>query len=197
MELIFATGNENKAREVRSVLPNRISLKTLSDIEFHDEIEEVGKTLAENAIIKATTVHNFYRSNVFAEDTGLEVNALNGAPGVYTARYGGPSNDADKNMSTLLDALKNHDDRAARFRTVVALILDESLLTFEGILEGEISLERRGNQGFGYDPLFVPKGYSRTLAQLSEGEKNLISHRKNAIDKLVAYLSDPINRNRE
>ncbi len=189
MEIIFATSNQNKVNEVNEILSNTgITIFSLSDIGYTDEIEETGKTLEENSEIKASTLFKERAVNVFSEDTGLEVDALNGAPGVYTARYGGPEKNADQNMNKLLTALQDKDTRKARFRTSICLILNEKIHFFEGVLNGSISHDKLGSGGFGYDPIFVPEGYDKTLGQLDAAIKSKISHRARAVEKLVAFL---------
>ena len=189
MKIVFATNNQNKLMEVRKILGNKFEVQSLADIGCHDDIPEKGQTLEENALIKAQYVYDKYHVNCFADDTGLEVDALGGAPGVYSARYaGGAGHDSNANMNKLLQELENNNNRKARFRTVIALIIDGKVTTFEGIINGEIISQRRGGQGFGYDPIFQPTGYSKTFAELGADVKNQISHRALATQKLAEYL---------
>lgn len=188
MQLIMASANENKIREISQMLPAGIELLSLSDIGFYDEIEETGKTLNENALIKVRTIYLSKFCNCFGEDTGLEIDALNKEPGVYSARYAGPQRSSDDNMNLVLERLSNIKDRRARFRTVLALILDKKEYLFEGIVEGHIIEEKRGTAGFGYDPIFVPNGYDRTFAEMDSVEKNRISHRGQAVRKFIEFL---------
>ena len=187
--LIFATSNPNKSKEVAQIIGSDLfEIKNLADIHYTQEIVEDGDTLEANAIIKAQTIYQLNYPNVFAEDTGLEVVALDMAPGVYTARYAGPQKNAQDNMDKLILALEDKEDRSARFRTVVALILDGQQYTFEGEVWGKIALERMGDGGFGYDPIFIPDGYDMSFGQLSNEVKNSISHRYRAINKMADFL---------
>tara|TARA_R110002049_G_scaffold278391_2_gene457161 strand:+ start:2394 stop:2975 length:582 start_codon:yes stop_codon:yes gene_type:complete len=188
MEIIFATHNPNKTKEIRNQLGGSFDVKSLSDIGFTEEIEETEKTLEGNALLKVRAIHKTTGKNCFADDTGLEVEALNGAPGVFSARYAGEACNADDNMDKLLATLSGSENRRARFRTVVALILNDKEYTFEGICEGEILKERTGKGGFGYDPIFQPKGYDRSFAQMTIDEKTKISHRGLAVKKLIDFL---------
>jgi len=189
MKIVFATNNLNKLTEIRNILGNQFEVVSLSDIGCHEDIPEKGQTLKDNALIKARYIHEKYHIDCFADDTGLEVDALGGAPGVYSARYaGGEGHDSNANMTKLLKELENISNRKARFRTVIALIIDGKETTFEGIVNGEIIRERRGGEGFGYDPIFQPAGYSQTFAELGTGIKNQISHRAQATKKLADYL---------
>jgi XTP/dITP diphosphohydrolase len=196
MKLVFATNNKNKLSEIRSILGNHIEVLSLNDINCHADIPETAKTLEGNAIIKARYVYDHYKLPCFADDTGLEVDALNGAPGVFSARYaGGEGHDSEANMAKLLDELGQNNNRKARFRTVIALIeCDEHgnnpvTHEFEGIVNGEIIRERRGGEGFGYDPIFMPDGYDKTFAELGMDIKNKISHRARAVKQLTEYLN--------
>ena len=189
MKLVFATHNQNKYEEVKLLMPNEIDLVSLGMIGCHDEIEETGKTIEENARIKADFVTKNYGYDCFSDDTGLLVDALNGAPGVYTARYGGIQKDADANMNRLLRELGSTTHRKAHFKTTIALNIGREKHQFNGIVEGRITLERHGDQGFGYDPIFIPDGYEKTFAELPLSIKNSISHRGRAIKKLIAFLS--------
>ena len=206
MKIVFATNNKHKLDEIRHILGGEFEVLSLNDIGCHDDIPETGTTLEENARQKAEYIYNKYHLNVFADDTGLEVEALGGKPGVYSARYAAiknptaESHDSEANMSTLLSELKGTDNRKARFRTVIALILtpNPSPLTahpspltsiYEGIVNGTIINERRGGEGFGYDPIFQPEGYDKTFAELGNDIKNTISHRARAVTKLAEYLT--------
>ena len=197
MKIVFATNNAHKLSEIKSILGSSIEIVSLSDIGCTVDIPETGKTLEENAHIKAAYVFEHYGLSCFADDTGLEVEALHGAPGVYSARYaGGAGHDSEANMRKLLCRLADNNHRDARFRTVIALVappnntlgIDQPLF-FEGIVEGHIATERHGTAGFGYDPLFVPNGYDKTFAELGTDIKNQISHRARAVGKLVQFLS--------
>ncbi|GGG17730.1 non-canonical purine NTP diphosphatase [Pontibacter amylolyticus] len=187
-ELCFATNNKNKVAEVSSMLEGKYKLHTLEDIGCHEELAEDQDTLEGNSRQKAQYVWEKYRVNCFADDTGLEVDAICGEPGVYSARYAGPQrNDAD-NIRHLLKKLEGHVVRRARFRTSITLYLDGQEHQFEGIVNGQITTEWKGDKGFGYDPVFIPEGYDRTFAEMSPEEKNAISHRGEAIRKLVEFL---------
>jgi len=189
MKIVFATNNQNKLIEVRKILGNQFKVLSLEDIGCHDDIPEKGQTLEDNALIKAQYVYNKYHVDCFADDTGLEVDALGGAPGVYSARYaGGAGHDSQANMTKLLHELDNNNNRRARFRTVIALIINGKTKTFEGIVNGEIITQRRGGEGFGYDPIFQPEGYNKTFAELGTDIKNQISHRARAVQKLADHL---------
>ena len=189
MKIVFATNNQNKLLEVKNMLGNKFEVLSLADIGCFDDIPEKGQTLKDNALIKAQYVWDRYHVNCFADDTGLEVEALGGAPGVYSARYaGGEGHDSEANMKKLLGELENIDNRKARFRTVFTLIIDGKTQFFEGICNGDIIREKRGGEGFGYDPIFQPEGYNKTFAELGVDIKNQISHRALATQKLVEYL---------
>ena len=188
MELIFANHNQNKVEEITAILPPVIEIKSLRDINFKNEISETSETLQGNALIKARTIFNQFKRNCFADDTGLEVEVLNGDPGVLSARYAGNQNIAIDNIKKLLRKLKNHDNRKAQFRTVIALIYDRNEYFFEGIIKGKIIREAKGNNGFGYDPIFQPENYFLSFAQLDKEEKNKISHRAKAFRKLINFL---------
>ena len=188
MELVFATNNAHKLEEVRQILGDRFKVLSLNDINCHEDIPETGDTFQDNALQKARYVKEHYGYDCFADDTGLEVKALNGAPGVHSARYAG-DHDSEANMTKLLQELEKKSDRSAQFRTVVALILNGQEVLFEGIVTGQIATERHyGDGGFGYDPIFVPDGYTETFSQMSSQGKNLISHRGRAVRKLADYL---------
>lgn len=189
MKLIFASHNEHKTTEIRQLLPPDIQLLSLNDLNYHDEIEESAATLEGNALLKATHVFSLFKLPCFADDSGLEVAALDNRPGVYSARYAGEPKNDDRNIAKLLDDLKESTNRSARFRTVITLILPTTSLSFEGIIEGEITHEKKGSNGFGYDPVFQPIESSITFAQMSMEQKNTISHRALALEKMISFLS--------
>ena len=189
MKLIFASHNEHKTTEIRQLLPPDIQLLSLNDLNYHDEIEESAATLEGNALLKATHVFSLFKLPCFADDSGLEVEALDNRPGVYSARYAGEPKNDDRNISKLLDDLKESTNRSARFRTVITLILPTTSLSFEGIIEGAITHEKKGSNGFGYDPVFQPIESSITFAQMSMEQKNTISHRALALEKMISFLS--------
>lgn len=196
MRIVFATNNTHKLEEIRAILGHSHDILSLNDIQCHADIPETADTLEGNALQKARYVWDHYHLSVFADDTGLEVDALGGAPGVYSARYaGGAGHDSEANMAKLLRELHGHTDRTARFRTVIALILADgsdkgfSEHLFEGKVDGRIATERQGSEGFGYDPLFVPDGYDESFAQLGTAVKNRISHRARAVARLTDFLS--------
>ena len=196
MRIVFATNNAHKLEEIRAILGHSHDILSLNDIQCHADIPETADTLEGNALQKARYVWDHYHLSVFADDTGLEVNALGGAPGVYSARYaGGAGHDSEANMAKLLREMHGHTDRTARFRTVIALILADgsdkgfSEHLFEGKVEGRIATERQGSEGFGYDPLFVPDGYGESFAQLGTAVKNCLSHRARAVARLTDFLS--------
>ena len=190
MTLVFATNNPNKLKEVQSLIPNHIELLSLKDIDCNEDIPETQDTIEGNAIQKAQYIKTHYGYDCFADDTGLEVDALNGEPGVYSARYAGRQRNAEDNMVKLLDSLSSKDNRNAQFKTVIALHLNGELKTFTGICKGEITIEKHGDKGFGYDPIFKAKGYDQTFAEITLEEKNTISHRGKAIRVLTKYLKD-------
>ena len=194
MKLVFATHNKNKFEEVKKLVPENIDLVSLTDIGCSDDIPETGKTLEENAIIKADYITRNFKLSCFADDTGLMVDALNGEPGIYSARYAGPQKNADSNMNKLLSELKFKTDRTARFKTIIALNINKERHVFEGTAEGEITTEKHGTNGFGYDPIFRPKGYEKTFSELSLKTKNQIGHRGEAIQKLLVYLQESVSR---
>lgn len=194
MKLVFATHNKNKFEEVKKLVPSTINLVSLTDIGCFDDIPETGKTLEENAIIKADYITRNFKLSCFADDTGLLVNALNGEPGIYSARYAGPQRNADDNMNKLLSELKFKTDRTARFKTIIVLNMNKECHLFEGTVEGEITTEKHGTKGFGYDPIFRPKGYEKTFAELSLEAKNEIGHRGKAIQKLLVYLQESVSQ---
>lgn len=189
-ELVFATNNSHKLSEIRAIFGDTLHILSLADINCHDDIPETADTLEGNALIKARWVKERYGYDCFADDTGLEVEALDGAPGVHTARYAYPDrHDPEANTQKLLASLKNATNRKAQFRTAIALILNGEEHVFEGVVRGEIATEKRGTEGFGYDPVFIPEDTGRTFAELGTDVKNQISHRARAVAKLVEYLS--------
>ena len=190
MELIIASQNQNKLVEFKKILGDKINLFSLSDIGLNQEIPENEKTIKKNAMFKAKFVNTQTGKNVFADDTGLEIDSLNGEPGVYSARYSGVERNPDKNIELVLTKLKNKSNRNSRFKTIISLILDGKSVNFEGVVEGKITEEKRGSNGFGYDPIFQPNGYSSTFGEMSLKEKNKISHRSIAINKMVQYLKE-------
>lgn len=187
--LVFATNNAHKAREIEQILGRDYQIKTLKDIGCTEEIEETEPTLVGNALLKARYVKNKYGYDCFSEDTGLEVEALDGAPGVHTARFAGDAKDPEANIALLLEQLNHKANRRARFRTVIALLIDGKEILLEGVCPGQIALEKQGNGGFGYDPVFIPGGFDQTFAELGEDIKNRISHRAIATEKLQAFLA--------
>lgn len=209
MKIVFATNNPNKLQEIRDILGERFEIVSLQDIGCHEDIPETGETLQENALLKAKYVAEHYGLDCFADDTGLEVEALHGAPGVHSARYAeGTDHNSEANMQKLLHELQDKENRKARFRTVIALLQhpknqqEENIENtfaapeihyFEGRIDGIIAKEKRGNAGFGYDPLFIPNGYQQSFAELGETIKNHISHRAQAVEKLAEYLHSKIN----
>ena len=188
MELIIASQNQNKLVEFKKILGDKINLFSLSDIGLNQEIPENEKTIKKNAMFKAKFVNTQTGKNVFADDTGLEIDSLNGEPGVYSARYSGFERNSDKNIELVLTKLKNKTNRNSRFKTIISLIIDGKSVNFEGVVEGKITEEKRGSNGFGYDPIFQPSGYASTFGEMSLKEKNKISHRSIAINKMVQYL---------
>ncbi len=190
MELIIASQNQNKLVEFKKILGVKINLFSLSDIGLNQEIPENEKTIKKNAMFKAKFVNTQTGKNVFADDTGLEIDSLNGEPGVYSARYSGVDRNSDKNIELVLRKLKNKANRNSRFKTIISLIIDGKSVNFEGVVEGKITEEKRGSNGFGYDPIFQPNGYSSTFGEMSLKEKNKISHRSIAINKMVKYLKE-------
>ena len=189
MNLIFATNNQNKVLEVKNKLVN-IEITTLNEIGIIEDIPETGDTLIENALQKARYVYHKTGENCFADDTGLEIEILNKEPGVYSARYAGEDKNSENNMNLVLEKLKNKENRNAYFKTVIALIIDGKELLFEGKVEGVITTSKSGKDGFGYDPIFKPFGYDITFAEMDISEKNKISHRALAVNKLVDFLSN-------
>lgn len=188
MKLVFATNNQHKLEEVSAILDNSIELLSLKDINCNTDIPETSDTLEGNALLKAQYIYNNFGINCFADDTGLEVEALNNEPGVYSARYAGENKNPEANMFKVLDNLREKENRKARFRTVIALILNGKEYLFEGIINGKITNSKQGSAGFGYDPIFMPEGYNETFAELGNNIKNKISHRALAINKLSDFL---------
>ena len=188
-QLILATHNDHKAKEFRDILP-QYSVQTLADLGHDDEIKETATSLEGNSFIKAETVFKRYGHVVISDDSGLEVDALNGAPGVYSARYAGDPRNDQRNTEKLLDELQGASNRKAQFRTVITLMNTENSFQFEGIVRGTIAKSPRGEAGFGYDPVFIPEGVQQTFAELAAYEKNKISHRANAIEKLLHFLNE-------
>ena len=188
MKIVFATNNNNKLQEVQAML-DQVTLVTLKEINCLVDIPETADTIAGNADQKAQYITDHFNMNCFADDTGLEIEALNGAPGVFSARYAGPEKSADANMNLVLEQLQNETNRQAKFVTVIALHLNGEKHLFEGICEGEIINHKRGDQGFGYDPIFIPTGYDKTFAEMSMDEKAKVSHRGKAVRKLVTFLN--------
>ena len=188
-KLVLATNNAHKLEEVAAILGDQVELLSLNDIGCQADIPETAETLEGNALLKSSYIYKNYHLDCFADDTGLEVEALNGAPGVYSARYaGGEGHDAQANMLKLLHELDGKENRKAQFRTAISLILDGKEYLFEGVIKGEIIKEKRGDSGFGYDPVFMPEGYDRTFAELGNDIKNQISHRALAVQKLCEFL---------
>ena len=190
MKLVFATNNAHKLEEIKEMLGSRHEIVSLKEIQCHEDIPEEQDTLEGNALQKARYIHAKYGLDCFADDTGLEIKALNNAPGVYSARYAGNAHDSEANMKKVLQEMQNIPERQARFRTVIALILGGKEYLFEGIVNGTIINEKRGESGFGYDPIFVPDTYSQTFAEMGNDIKNQISHRAEAVKKLTAFLSN-------
>jgi XTP/dITP diphosphohydrolase len=188
MKLVFATHNSNKAKEIQSLLPENFQILTLSDINCHEEIPETAETLEGNSLLKAKFISDHFNLNCFADDTGLEIEALNGRPGVYSARYAGEEKSAEANMNLVLSELEKESNRKAQFRTVITLILNTETYVFEGVVKGEMSFEKRGSDGFGYDPIFIPEGQTKTFAEMTLAEKNQQSHRARAFEKMVTFL---------
>jgi XTP/dITP diphosphohydrolase len=191
MELVFATNNRHKVNEVAAKIASDFHLLTMNDIGCHHEIEETGSTFKANASIKSHYIYNKYKLNCFGDDSGLEIDALNGEPGVFSARYAGMHGDHAANIAKVLQKLKGVDNRRARFITVISLMYGGQEYFFDGALEGTITEEPKGSLGFGYDPIFEPIGYSITLAEMSMERKNSISHRARAVEKLVDFLGAP------
>lgn len=188
MELVFASHNENKVSEVRNILPSNFKIISLNDLNFYDEIPENENTIEKNSIFKSNFIYEKFKLNVFADDTGLEIKALNNLPGVKSARYAGPEKNSSKNLNKVLDELKNNNFRKAKFKTVISLIFNGKLYLFQGIINGEITYNKIGNKGFGYDSIFRPNNSVKTFGEMSFVEKNKISHRAIAINKLKKFL---------
>lgn len=189
--LIFATANPNKIKEIKAILDGQFNILGLDSIGCTEDIPETQPTIEGNALQKAEYVVEHYGVDCFAEDTGLEIDALNGEPGVYSARYAGPQRDSEANIRLALSKLKGKENRGAQFKTVIALIQNGQTTTFEGIVRGKIIEEKRGSGGFGYDPVFVPEGYELTFAEMDTETKNKISHRAIAVEKLKEFLLKP------
>ena len=190
MKLVFATNNKHKLQEVRDIVGDRVEVLSLSDINCNDDIPETADTLQGNALIKARYIYEKYGVDCFADDTGLEVEALDGAPGVYSARYAGEECDSEANMKKLLHNLTDKNNRNAQFRTVIALIINREERLFNGIVKGVIATEKMGTSGFGYDPIFIPEGFSESFAQMDASMKNSISHRYRATEELSKFLKE-------
>lgn len=189
--LIFATNNAHKLAEVQAIIGDKFALKSLEDVGFTTDIDETGNTFEENATIKSECIYKAYKMDCFADDSGLEIEALKGEPGVYSARYSG-SRDSEKNLQLVLDKIEGQANRKANFRTVISLTLNGENHLFEGVIHGEITAQKIGKTGFGYDPIFIPAGYTTTFAEMPPEEKNKISHRSLALQKMVKFL-DAIN----
>jgi XTP/dITP diphosphohydrolase len=189
MKLVFATANLNKAKEIQVLMPASIEILSLNDIHCTADIPETQPTIEGNASQKAFYIYEKYHQNCFADDTGLEVDALNGKPGVFSARYAGEAKDANANMDKILAEMKGVTNRNAKFKTVISLVINGEEQQFEGIVNGVILEQKRGNQGFGYDPIFLPDGYTRSFAEMTLAEKNAVSHRAKAVAELVKYLN--------
>lgn len=190
MKIIFASNNKNKVQEIQNQLPKSIQIVTLEEIGCTEDIAETGTTLEENAIIKANYITEKYGLPCFADDTGLEIDALNGEPGVYSARYAGEDKNADKNMDLVLQKLNTLTNRKAQFKTVIALNINNEQHLFTGIVEGEIRNEKTGTNGFGYDPIFEPENLGKTFAEITIDEKNKLSHRGRAVEQLIQFLNN-------
>ncbi|WP_291115584.1 non-canonical purine NTP diphosphatase [Flavobacterium sp. UBA6135] len=190
MQIVFASNNPNKVKEIQLLLPKTITLLSLEAIGCIKDIPETAQTIEGNAILKANYITQNYNLNCFADDTGLEVEALNGEPGVYSARYAGNQRNANDNMDKLLLNLSDKTNRKAQFKTTICLNIEGQQHLFEGIIKGTITKEKKGNQGFGYDPIFIPDGYDKTFAEMTIQEKSIISHRGLAVEKLVAFLNE-------
>lgn len=189
-KIVFATNNANKLKEVQHLLGTKFTIIGLAELGYRGDIPETGKTLHENASIKSRFVNEKFGEDCFSDDTGLEIESLDGRPGVYSARYAGESGDADKNIDKVLNELKNKQNRNARFRTVISLVMGDEEHFFEGVVKGRIIDERRGEDGFGYDPVFIPDGYDLTFAEMDINEKNVISHRSKAVQQLIEFLNN-------
>lgn len=190
MKIVFASNNQNKVKEIQNQVPSFIEIVTLEDIGCTEDIEETGKTIEENAIIKANYVTTKYNLPCFADDTGLEIEVLNSEPGVYSARYAGENKNAEKNMQLVLEKMKSCENRAAQFKTVIALHINNEQHLFKGIVKGEIRKEKTGTNGFGYDPIFEPEQLGKTFAEMTMEEKNTMSHRGRAVAQLIDFLTN-------
>ncbi len=190
MKLVFATNNPNKLQEVSNMIRNQIKITSLKDISFNEEIIESENTIKGNAILKANFIKNNYGYDCFADDTGLEVDFLDGKPGVYSKRFAGKNATDELNIQKLIECMEESTNRTARFKTVIALNINNKLTTFTGICEGEILTKKRGSNGFGYDPVFLPKGYNKTFGEMNMADKNKIGHRSKAVNKLITYLNN-------
>jgi XTP/dITP diphosphohydrolase len=188
MKIVFATNNPNKLAEIKQLMPAGINILSLKDIECFEELPETSDTLEDNAAQKAYYVYDNYGHNCFSDDTGLEIEVLDGRPGVYSARYAGPECRAEDNIQKILAEMKGEENRDASFRTIISLVIDGREFQFEGQVEGQIIPEKWGDQGFGYDPIFLPDGYEESFAQMTVEEKNIISHRGLAVKKLIQFL---------
>lgn len=188
MKLVFATNNPNKLAEIRMLVPTSIQILSLSDIDCHEELPETSDTLEDNATQKAYFIYDNYGFNCFADDTGLEIDVLDGRPGVYSARYAGEDCIAENNIQKVLDEMQNEDNRDACFRTIISLVIDGKEYQFEGLVDGQIIPEKWGDKGFGYDPIFLPDGFEESFAQMSVQQKNEISHRGLAVKQLIDFL---------
>lgn len=188
MQLVFATNNQHKIKEVQKLIPSTIKLLSLNDIGCHEDIPETQLTIKGNALQKAEYIKQHYGYDCFADDTGLEVEALNGAPGVFSARYAGPQRKAEDNIKKLLEKLNNCNNRKAQFKTVIALTCEGKTQTFTGLCEGSITHSPAGDEGFGYDPIFKPRGHQQTFAEMTLADKNQIGHRGKAVKQLVNFL---------
>jgi XTP/dITP diphosphohydrolase len=198
MTIIFASNNEHKIREIKSILGNSFTLLSLSDLDIREDIPEDEPLLEGNALFKARYIHNATGMNVFADDTGLEIDALNGLPGVHSARFAGEKKDSSANIEKVFSMLDEAENRKARFRTVIALIFEKKEYLFEGIVNGTIVREKRGNEGFGYDPVFIPEDKKQTFAEMDLTEKNKVSHRARAFEKLREFLNQQaLSNNKE
>ena len=193
LRLLFASQNRHKIEEIKPLLPSSIELQSLTEVNYFDEIPETSPTLAGNALQKAQFIFNKFQMPCFADDTGLEIDALDGRPGVYSARYAGENKSADDNIQKILGELQGIENRSAAFKTVIALVgLTDKPLLFEGIVKGSITKDKQGTNGFGYDPVFMPEGYSITFAQMSLDEKNKLSHRSKAVKKFAEWLGNRV-----
>jgi len=192
MKLVFATHNTNKAKEIQSLLPEDFQILTFADINYLEEIPENAETLEGNSLLKAQFVSDNFNLNCFADDTGLEIDSLEGRPGVYSARYAGDSKNSEANMDKVLRELSNLSNRKAQFRTVITLILNTETYFFEGVVKGKICHEKRGTDGFGYDPIFIPDGQLKTFAEMTITEKNQQSHRARAFEKMITFFKESV-----